>query len=252
MVRILLLLVVFLASKTVSSQTTVIAKKTKDAIYIGADSRSTITYNAHYSGITKVDTGSMCKIWTNGRLSFAVIGSRADVSKRYAAHACTFQTSLFEAIEVYRGNYTTDLAYYLYNLKNIDSIAYAKWENEVQPYYNQIVFCGIQGDSLYQCQLTFSVSRTATGTITINSRVNTNDVLYGGYTELIEKVAANPSTWTKEEDIPDIIKQLIMIEAYVHPMEVGGPTDILKITKTGVKWIKRKSLCTEDDLRIHP
>ncbi len=70
--RLLTLLLLFTSNSF--SQTTVIVKKTKNAIYVGADSK--VRSHRYYPDTKETfqANDTMCKIWTNGKVGFAVMG----------------------------------------------------------------------------------------------------------------------------------------------------------------------------------
>src|SRR5690349_6921346 len=90
------------------SQTCVIARKTKKAIYVGADSRVSI-YRSDMQGNSRTDTGSICKIYRCGKFNFAVIGTSADISIKNAKAACLNGNNFSQVINLYADSQNKEL-----------------------------------------------------------------------------------------------------------------------------------------------
>ena len=76
------------------SQTCIIAKKTKDAIYVGADSRLTTQRKIISTGKIITDTSSGCKIYTYGKFNFAIEGAFINNATNEAKEACSKRKSV--------------------------------------------------------------------------------------------------------------------------------------------------------------
>ena len=62
------------------SQTVVIGVKTKNAIYVGADSRTTKYIRDPLTGKSFTDTAIMCKLFSNDKFGFAIMGVGLEVA----------------------------------------------------------------------------------------------------------------------------------------------------------------------------
>jgi hypothetical protein len=73
---------------------------------VGADSRL-----SHYSPTSpaRVDTGSVCKIFTCGRFNFATIGLNIEMAKNSALSQCKTFASFAELIKKYIDTFGTSL-----------------------------------------------------------------------------------------------------------------------------------------------
>ena len=67
------------------------------------------------------------------------------------------------------------------------------------------------------------------------------DFFASGHVEEIVDTLKSKTVWKK--GIIKTIDFLIEEEKKYHPIEVGGPIDLIKITKTKTKWLRRKSMC---------
>lgn len=63
-----------------------------------------------------------------------------------------------------------------------------------------------------------------------------------GKHEHADKIAFGSGFWS-ESIIPQQISGLIQLEMKANPLEVGGPIDILQLTKDGAEWIQKKDEC---------
>lgn len=234
------LYILFAANPFISyTQTCIIAKKTKDAIFIGADSR--IVSSSRINGVYKKDTSSMCKIFTQGKYNFAISGSGINQSPKYVSDACKKGGSFVQVIQ----NYTNTFNEWIKNDINRLKVAlptdsfyslYKSW----QPYYNNVIFWGIEKDTLFlgMAYFTATLEPLNNNNIRIEGWISQETMFAIGHTNHIEK-SLKKETW--KGDVSTIIQSLIKIEAKANPIEVGGQIHLLKFTKkSGLEWINRK------------
>jgi hypothetical protein len=222
-----LLLLSIIYSEFTHGQTCIVAKKTKDTIFVGSDSRISRT---RYDGT--VDTGSICKIYTFGKLNIALIGSFFDeaiaitkkagkIEKSFAGLRRTYEDSMKKLI----------INFYI---KNVPSQSWTSFEKK-NP-LPSIIFFGTQGDSLY---LSLSGFIMQNNKIVFASR--DGDILADGQIDEIWPTLFNKSTWVQGEVAT--IKKMITIEAKAHPDHVGGAINIVKYTKKSTTWMPKKNQC---------
>jgi hypothetical protein len=107
--KILPLLLLLLVGHLCFSQTTIIAKKYKNSIFVGADSRM-IWRVKNLSTNDFVDSpGFICKIYNIGKFNFAVAGTFGISSIEEAIKACEKGKDFKEVIEIYMNNYGASL-----------------------------------------------------------------------------------------------------------------------------------------------
>src|SRR5688572_4671053 len=93
----------------VNSQTVVIARKTKNAIYVGADSRLTIKAHDLKTGAEYTDTNSICKIITVGKFNIAFAGYNITEAVRSAKLVCSYKKNILDAMDSFSINFGTIL-----------------------------------------------------------------------------------------------------------------------------------------------
>lgn len=225
-------------------QTVIILKKTKKAIYVGADSRVTIN-KTNILGKIITDTGSICKIFRFGNHNFATIGFNVIKSRDYAIQAINKDSSFNDIISDYINSYGHFLRDYLQNIHDKDILYYTKIVKDNEPNISQMIFFGKEADTLFRCQVAFRIKEGNNYFQPIQIIYNTlyRDLLYGGHIDEIEDTLEHSKIFKKEKLIPEKMEQLINIEARYYPIEVGGEISILKLTKRKFKWIKRCRLC---------
>ncbi len=232
-----------LTNASIKSQTTVILKRTKKAIYVGADSRINIYKTDPITNKVYRAPGSICKIWTNGKISCAFVGMYLIQSKEEAIYSCT-QNNSFEEIT---NNYAKAFSFFirddLNKSRQFDSSYFAQLLKDNSPNFCQTFFFGKNADSLISYIVQFRVVIDSNNQVQVNWYSGQRDLLYAGHIEEIKDTVEKKELWQKDKNIPKNIEALIRIEAIANPDWVGGATDIIKVTKKNIKWIKKKSIC---------
>jgi hypothetical protein len=224
----------------VEAQTVVIARKTKDAIYVGADSKkSGFTYMS--SGKIITDTSSMCKIITVGeKFNMAFLGWNISESIEAGKKACGESQNFNEAIDKYLKSYVEYLADKLWNYYETNKPLYDSIVANRRNSLSEVVFFGYEADTAFLTLVILTVKDSLDG-FAINPVVGVANPLFGGkIAEILEELKTE-KTWKK--GTVKAINKLISKQSKNHPMQVGGPIDILKITRKGRMWIQRKQMC---------
>ena len=224
----------------VSSQTVVIAKKTKKAIYVGADSRmlSTVYYD---NGRIQIDTTSGCKIHSYGKFNFAIIGTMIDVSLKEAAEACKIGKTFDEVMQLYAKSFLQKLADHYEKIRKNYFDIFTKLVEKNQPNFTQIIFFGAEGDSLFLAHLYSRLTSSPSESVTFTMYKLMGNILAAGHVGEITDTLKKKNLW--DNGIFKTIDYLIKEEMKYHPLEVGGAIDLIRITKRKTKWIRRKSMC---------
>lgn len=226
----------------INAQTCIIAKKTKEAIYVGADSRLTSTRKIISTGKIITDTSSICKIYTHGKFNFAIEGAFLNEAIIEANNACLKGKSFPDVIKIYFDSFGKKLMKLVDYIKKSDSSTFR--ERIANGWFSQIIFFGEDSDSLHLSLLFFTYNEISSNSFRIDCKVSTgkNDILMAGHIHEIKDIIYKPETWASGEI--KTINSLIQIESKYHPMEVGGYIDIIKYTKkNGGVWIQRKKQC---------
>ena len=240
MIRFLLYILLHLFFYRPQAQTVVIAKKTKKAIYVGARSRmlSTTYYD---NGKIQFDTASVCKIHGVGKFNFAIIGTMIDVSLTEAKEACKKGTTFREVMEIYAQSFVQKLADHYELLRRNYFDIFKQQVSRCQPNFTQIIFFGVEEDSLFLGHLCSKLTSSQFEPVTFTIYGSTGNFFAAGHIYEITDTLKKKNVWDK--GIVETIDFLIKKEMKYHPLEVGGAIDLIKVTKREIRWLRRKSLC---------
>lgn len=238
MLRILYLLL--LCSDTFS-QTCIIAKRTKKAIYVGADSKTTIIHKNEFTNEIDSSYGSICKIITMNNYNFAVIGYMANIEIEDGKKACINNTTLLDVINDFAITFSAKLSARLEEIRKENIFYFSTVSESLKPNISQTIFFGKEKDTLFTSVVQFQLKTSALEPVVIEALFLSRSLLYGGHIEEIRDTIEKKSTWRKGA-IKTIIK-LINIESSYHPKLVAPPIDIIKITRKKIKWIQKKQEC---------
>jgi hypothetical protein len=223
------------------AQTCVIARKTKDAIYVGADSREVFTKTNPNTRKLYDSIGSICKVYHIGGFNFAALGQEIGEEIKMAKMICRDKKSFADAIESFGKMFASYLGLYLQYQKTHDSNSFNELIKE-KPFISQTMFIGYEHDSAMMADVLFQVPDTIKDVIIIKHTIIKRDLLYGGFIEEIRDPIEKETTW--KDGTVQTIKKLIQAEIAAHPKEVGGDIIVLKITPDGqIEWIPRQNSC---------
>lgn len=219
-----------------NGQTVVIARKTKNAIYVAADSRITNHAINPFTHQIIVDTSSMRKIALVGNFNCVVIGGGIDENVKYASEACkqsTWEEVLKKYIKTFDQEIKEDI---LDNRKKLNPLEFSNYAKENwYPYYSQCIFFGIREDTLFIHNILCIIKDPNSTPVSLEWMQSDGPILFGGHIEEIRDSCLNYHKWGN--NIVRTMKYFIMVEEKFHPIEVGGHIDLLKFTKKGIKWI---------------
>jgi len=223
------------------AQTCVIARKTINAIYVGADSREVFTKTNPNTNRLYDSIGSICKLYHSGNFNFATLGQEIDEEIKMAKILCRDKKSFAEVVESFGKMFASYLGLYLQYQKTRDSNSYHELIKE-KPFISQTVFFGYENDSAMLADVLFQVPDTIKDIIIIKHTIVKRDLLYGGFIEEIRDSIDKETTW--KNGTVQTIKELIQVEMAAHPKEVGGDIIILKVTPDGqIEWIPSRNSC---------
>lgn len=233
-----LFLVTILNATNSFTQTCIIAKKSKDAIYIGADSR--LTNKRAVDNIYFEDTLSMCKVFSEGKYNYAVSGNGINMSPEYIRISCQKGGSFIDVMKDYGKTFSEWIKNDLNRLRVALPVdTFYSFYKSCQPYYNNAIFWGIENDTLFLGMAYFTITLEESSNIKIEGFIHQDSIYAIGHTINIEKLIRKQETWYG--NISKKIKELIKIEATADPIHVGGRIHLLKFTKNkGLKWINGK------------
>jgi hypothetical protein len=230
-------------SSYTNAQTCIIARKIKDTIYIGADSRvGSDHYNPDGSKISTPFSG--CKIHSENGFYFATAGlmpnKASEILRKVAKRAKTIEEMVSYIMPLLKGPLLDSLNF----LKEHDYPKYIDCITNRNPI--SVILAHFESDSaaLYVIAAQFDPKMPINDQEKIwrSSFVNQFPI---GYFEKILTLINSENTW-KGKDQASVIKSLIEKEIRANPTEVGLPIDIIKVDKTGYHWVSKKLFCTLD------
>lgn len=229
----IILICILLISINGYSQTCVIAKKTKDAIYVGADRKVNVS-TIYPNGDTFISFEYIKKIFTGASFNYALIGKFWKDVDSVLIKLRKTNKSLFKADSAYVNLFLNKINIRLREWQQINNPAFKEIKRG-EP-FSQIVFFGKESDSLFiyviKCRFNFEINA-----VQLIRSVRT-DLYYGGETKEISDTLETNGVW-KRGVIPTI-KSLIDTSAKYNYEHVGGTTDIYKFTLKGGAWVKNR------------
>jgi hypothetical protein len=241
--KFLFTLVLCIMHHFILSQTCIIAKKEKNAIYIGTDAR---VMESQKDSITqKIDTafGSTCKIFRVGKFNFAGCGqfeeNQIEIAKDAARHGKSFS-------EVMRG-FEDQFAAFLKNMfdyySRTDVPKYLQLMESSKTIRNEIIFFGFEQDSSVLAKVIFAVSRNADkGGVRIAHGIVHRAVLYCGQLDRVKDTIENKSTW--KAGIAQTISDLLKIETTGRGENANNAVYVLKLEPHKTSWIPARNACS--------
>lgn len=218
-------------------QTCVIAKISKDGIYLGADSRFAVTNEL--GGDTLRYTG--CKITTVKNVSFAVAGFNGQDQINLVKQAMSTSLSLDTFPKIYASLFTSYLKSYLVSLRSKDSLKFIQFIKNTQPRVSQTIFCGYENGKPSIRMAIFMIDNSPPY-YDITFQVGWDTVAIAGDVNEIKSLCRRNSTYKK--GIKEGIIYQMQIAMKAHRCEVGYPIDIIKITPLKVDYLTPKRNCS--------
>lgn len=245
----LLALILSLASH--AAATTIVAVKTPGEIVIGADSKVTDTFG-------KAFANQACKIVQAGNLFYAYEGLARDRRTGFDIVKIVNQSlqlkpgaAASEKVSILTGFVTSQLFAELLSLKQHDPATYREKIEGGQTFL-KILVAGFEGNRPLLFVRQFRAVAFGRGIIGV--MVVPDDCLADCAGEIVirslgETAAIDglpeetPGFWTK--GIVEGVRRLIETEIAARSEYVGPPVDILRIDKTGARWIQKKPSCPD-------
>jgi hypothetical protein len=230
--------------------TTIVAVKTPTEIVIGADSKVTDTFG-------NAAAGQACKIVQAGNLFFAYEGLAKDKRTGFDIARLCRQSLLLkpnataaERVSILTGFVTSELFAELLSLKQHDPDTYLE-KVEGGQIFLKILIAGFDGERplLFVRQFrAVPLNRQKIGVSVLpddcledcTGEINVRSL---GETAAIEGLPEEtPGFWTK--GVVEGVRRLIETEIAARGEYVGPPVDILRLDKTGARWIQKKPECS--------
>lgn len=227
------------------SQTCIIAKKTKDAIYVGAESRGIVPY---YDPITKKTykkpISNLCKIQSYGIFNFTVCGIGFPIAMDECKKAAKNQKSFTSVAKKYITSFSKRLRDTLESIRDDKFLSFLDIVKDIPQDSNRLgrtIFFGVEADTLFLGQIDFYLDSKFWEPVLISVDAKVGNLFGGGHLNHIKDTIIKESTWAEGE--VKTINALIKIEIMNDSLEVGGDIDIIKITTRDKVWIQRKKIC---------
>jgi hypothetical protein len=236
-----LILFILLLPCFLNAQTVVIAKKTKNSIIVGADSRETFYFVDPKTKEKIKKFGSICKIYSSGKFNFAVIGGSIEDNINCAKKACLKANNFEDLIISYANDLTNVLNTNLEILRTYLPDTYNQLVESQRPVFCQVFFFGYQADTALLKLVAMKVQNKISEPVKVEAFGLQADLLFGGHVEEIRDPISKPKTWKK--GISETIKNLIILEEEFHGDEVGGEIQITEVKRKSTRWINKKPPC---------
>jgi len=238
-----------LVDPVVRGQTSIVAALGPHEVVIGADSKRKISEFDPSGGLVGVTSTLTCKIQKADGFYFGCSGpcGEVDVTSiivRLSRRAGTIQNKVEMAVPLVE-DALNDM------LKDKSQNALRRYSNK--PTVLQLLFVGIEGQTPLILGVDFHNRRSASGALSVRA----------GETQICEKTTDSCthlaigktnaiSNFTRKKGSMDFlarvqpvvgVERLIQMEIDEEGDDVGPPIDILRITRRGAQWIRRKHQC---------
>jgi len=215
------------------AQTTVIWVVTDTGIFVGADSRAFAKKTSNLGNVKIFKTDSVCKIVNVGKYNFAIVGYFPDVVRHKAIEACKKGGTFSEVGAFFRKIFLDSM---------IDGSAKGNFDypDSIKGMaYSIVTFFGYENDSAKILMLGTDFVKSGDDIVPkhYSSRKNLDGI---GKTSAITRYLNHNYL---DKHTQNRINKLIELQKGDTPLEVGGPVDILKVTKDGHTWLQNKDHC---------
>jgi hypothetical protein len=224
------------------SQTCIIVKRTKHAIYVGADSRFSRT-GIYGNGKTDTVPYEGCKIHTVGKYHFAPSGAYIDLNAETAKRVFRTAPSFSDGIIKFAEEFATAVRDSLDMVRTRLPANYRVMQDKYKGGIGNLVVFGYESDTQFVRVLKFE-------TLLLPQSVTISPWLYSihkdsafavGEINGLHSIINDKKTW--RGSYKKAIINLIKVQSKYTPMTVALPVDIMKVVKRRDKWILRKQYC---------
>ncbi|MEK6280135.1 MAG: hypothetical protein AABN95_07245 [Acidobacteriota bacterium] len=248
----------------VQAQTTVVIRRTPTEIIVAADSLAP-AFGRDKSGQRKVWTRFSCKVIRvekraaafSGTLPYkfitlpnvqSLIGSLLGSQKSLESARQAFANSIAEPLRKGYENWrVSDIEGYrrhtlitgTSDTKESFSVFFLGFENGRPTIVYQYWIVSNQEDQ--------PVQFAANGVGTTNERRITT--IFAGIHREIDQHVDDAKFWQRRGNV-NAARELVQTMSRLHPSKVGGPIDILRITKDGAEWATAEPKCDEKGIRL--
>ena len=213
-----------------------------DTITVAADSRVSTEGNTH--------PDTTCKIIADNNIIFAHVGILRSPDSNFDvfsfAHSIIIDSS---SISLKLAKFEIPVKDYLWSLLNfrepLDSIAVS--EEYCNKHSIHAVFCTLLDSKPYIYIRSFR-PRIVRGKLEIlvereDNIGRNNEVFYFGEFGALEHFARSNISFVRTQSDISVVNTLVMSQVLATPATVNAPIDIVRLTRSGIKWFNRKKQC---------
>lgn len=229
--------------------TAIVAARSPTFIFIGADSKA-------IRGGNKADTVSLCKIEQLGKFYYAGAGLSDNPFVSYKLSKIVEEAfregkTLTDKINRFERLVQTPLSKALEYVRRDNPRFFKDTFERGDRVALEVVFAGVVDGVPALTLRGFTIERFHPISASPTHRRNCpgdcptgTHIYYMGWNKaMVNYAAMNPRVW--DVGAVPAINKLLQIQANSTPNEVGGPIDILYITKDSAQWIQKKPECGE-------
>ena len=233
--------------------TAIIAMRAPNFIFLGADSKA-------IRGGNKADTVSVCKIEQVGKFYYAAAGLTDNPFVNYKLSKIIDEAfregiTFIDKINRFDRLVQSPLSEALQHVRRDNPRFFKDTFERRDKVALEVVFAGIVEDEPALTLISFTIERLHPLRASLTHRRNcpgncptgTHVYYMGTKDAMVNYAAMNPRVW--DVGAVPAIKDLLHIQANSTADEVGGPVDILYITKDSVRWIQKKAECADGNKR---
>jgi hypothetical protein len=235
------------------AQTCIVIRRTPSKVVVGADSKLVkIDFAIDNDGkeyqIRK--EGIKCKIRQTGNTFYAISGLDLPSIDNFVEESCKSGQSFAEKSERFTNLISKPLASALEKIR-LQNPEFYKERFMGKPSL-QIVLFGIENSVPSYRVIDLIAKNSLSEPVHLEQQVTSNPGTLAtqsstsimGYAAAIEKLNLTEDFWEGLDTIEGI-KKLITIESTEESENVGGAIDIIRLTKSGAKWVQRKTECPD-------
>ena len=224
--------------------TCIVIYRTPNEIVIGADSRRVINYvgfGPAKSADRTVD--DYCKISNVGKFYFAVAGFDDAGIKDALLTACKGKSKLEDAAKAAVSAVTRHLEKSVEKVRGLD-MAYYKKRFQTSFVSNFAIMC-VENNETHCIVFNFNLQNAPDKPIKIISdfKIDEPFIILGESSKILQKPGSEIRSIVEKNSVL-AIRQFINLESNHNPAFVGGPTDVLRLSTSGIKWMAKKKNCS--------
>ena len=222
---------------SITFATSIVASRTLDEVVIGADSLGT------FDDGKNISTRNVCKIHEHAGVVFAIAGVEVNA-------ATGFNAATLIADEAAKGHPVSETIRAIEAVIKPNLMRALEWQQKERPEMYQrrvidnqelplsFVLAGLENGA----PVLYARAFKSDGTIQRVDSPNGEFTLWIGKSAAIESFRAQRKRRVYHSPI-EFVRTLVQLEIDDDEPAVGGPIDLVRITRRGSEWVQRKSEC---------